>query len=949
MEGKHRFDRFAALFGIKLEHFRADNHPFASKEFKADLEMCSQTISYSGVGAHFQNGVSERAIQTITYWTRAMMMHQLLHWPDQFDPRLWAFAFMHAAYIWNNMPKERHGLTPSELFTGMKNSSHDTSLLNLRIWGVPSWVLDPQLQDGHRLPKFSRRSHCGMYLGSSPVHSDTIGRILNLKTGHVSPQFHVVYDEKFATAVGHRNAEPPSDKVWNDLLDFGGHSDFLDSNDLLNPTVQARVQDLFDSSADDLDPHAPVSEGDTRFSQPIVETSASEGAIPAPEASEGAVAAPDGEGYRTRYGREVKQFKDPMYAATCRVIPTSESKLPGHDNKHKHFQYHAGGEPNRKVRCGDLENVTLHGLDWNPETFSMTNSVDTKRVLVDLLHKSKEGTWDVMALAAKSKSPDTFTYGEAMNGPHAKGMKEAAHIEINTLRKMGVWDVVKRQPWMNVLPSTWTFRLKRFTDGAIRKLKGRFCARGDRQIQDVDFFDTWAPVVSWNTVRLLLVLSSLLNLATRQVDYTAAFVHADIDKPPNWKHMSADEQERWGVYLEMPKGFQEPGMVLKLKKSLYGLRQAPRLWGEFLKKNLEAVGFEQAIDVDACLFISDKVICLTYVDDTLFFAKNLEDIDAVILALREKQKMTLDIEDDVAGFLGVQLKKDTLSGTVTMTQTGLIDRIITALGCDDLEGVKTPAIDVLGKDLFGDPATCTFNYQSVIGMIWYLERHTRPDISFATSQCARFSFNPKRSHELAMIRIGQYLKKTRTMGLIYKPLDSTSFKMDVHVDSDSMGIYGKELRSDPDNVKSRTGYTISLNGCPIIWGSKLQDSISLSTMMAEYYALSSTLREALPFRNLIKVVARATGLNEDCATDFKTTVWEDNSGALILANSDPGQHTPRSKFYDCKVHWFRSYIKDGSDRIQVVKIDTKEQLADIFTKPLDHATFSYLREQLMGW
>ena len=121
-----------------------------------------------------------------------------------------------------------------------------------------------------------------------------------------------------------------------------------------------------------------------------------------------------------------------------------------------------------------------------------------------------------------------------------------------------------------------------------------------------------------------------------------------------------------------------------------------------------------------------------------------------------------------------------------MTQTGLIDRIITALRCDDLEGADTPAVETLGKDEFGDPPSCTFNYASVIGMIWYLERHTRPDLGFAASQCARFSFNPKRSHELALIRIGQYLKKTRKRGLIYKPFDTNKLQMDVHVDSDFM-------------------------------------------------------------------------------------------------------------------------------------------------------------------
>ena len=119
-----------------------------------------------------------------------------------------------------------------------------------------------------------------------------------------------------------------------------------------------------------------------------------------------------------------------------------------------------------------------------------------------------------------------------------------------------------------------------------------------------------------------------------------------------------------------------------------------------------------------------------------------------------------------------------------------------------------------------------------------------------------------------------------------------------------MGIYGKERRSDPDNVKSRTGYVICLSGCPIIWASKLQESIALSTMMAEYYALSTCMREVLPTRELIKTIAKGTGLSETCATTFKTTVWEDNNGALSLANVAPGQHTARSRHYDCKAHWF---------------------------------------------
>ena len=126
-------------------------------------------------------------------------------------------------------------------------------------------------------------------------------------------------------------------------------------------------------------------------------------------------------------------------------------------------------------------------------------------------------------------------------------------------------------------------------------------------------------------------------------------------------------------------------------------------------------------------------------------------------------------------------------------------------------------------------------------------------------------------------------------------------------------------------------------------------------MMAEYYALSHCMREVLPLRELTKGVARGLGIAEDVVTDFKTTVWEDNNGALSLANLEPGHHTPRSKFYDCKVHWFRSHItredspSNPDDGIFVRKIATKAQIADLFTKPLPKDVFERLRKMMIGW
>ena len=223
------------------------------------------------------------------------------------------------------------------------------------------------------------------------------------------------------------------------------------------------------------------------------------------------------------------------------------------------------------------------------------------------------------ALATQANAADNPTWEEAINGPDSEGYWKAMEKELHTLQDdMNSWEVVTRKDWMNVLPSTWAFKCKRFPNGDVRKLKARFCARGDCQIEGVDFFDTFAPVTNWTTVRIMLIMSLILGLSTKQVDYTAAFVHAPIDKPPNYDNMSNENQGKSGVYVEMPRGFSKQGKVLKLKQSLYGLKQAPRNFFQHLKKQLESVGFESNPDIDPCLFVSKKVICIVYVDDTLF-------------------------------------------------------------------------------------------------------------------------------------------------------------------------------------------------------------------------------------------------------------------------------------------------------------------------------------------
>ena len=395
----------------------------------------------------------------------------------------------------------------------------------------------------------------------------------------------------------------------------------------------------------------------------------------------------------------------------------------------------------------------------------------------------------------------------------------------------------------------------------------------------------------------------------------------------------------------MPRGFSQPGKVLKLKRSLYGLRQSPRNFFRFVKSKLEGAGFQSNDDVDPCLFISDKVICLVYVDDTLFYSPKEEYIDEAIAKLSESE-LDLEVEDSVAGFLGVHIERNEMDGSIKLTQSGLSRRIVEALGISHLPHKFTPATaEPLVKDEDGDPPSSAYNYASVIGMLQYLQGHSRPDLTYAVSSCARFVHSPKRSHELTLERIGQYLKGTLDEGLILRP--SGELNIDVYCDADFAGLWPFEDKLDPTCVKSRTGFVICISDCPVIWTSRLQQELSLSTMEAEYNALSYCMRSIIPLKRAVTAIKKGIGLPEDQNTTFKTTVWEDNAGALQLANMEPGRVTPRSKHYAIKVHWFRSHLKPN--QVTVKKIDSASQKADILTKGLTRAKFEAIRKLLCGW
>ena len=181
IQAKNRFEREALSHGVVVRNYRSDNGAFTSKEFMTEAHESKQMITFSGVGAHHQNGVAERAIRTVVTKARTMLLHAQLRWPDATSPELWPMAMEHASYLLNIIPNVHEGLSPEEKFAKAFKSTN--RLTDLPVWGCPTCVLEPTLQDGKKLPKWKPRSRRGQFVGFSPVHASNVPVVRNLSTG----------------------------------------------------------------------------------------------------------------------------------------------------------------------------------------------------------------------------------------------------------------------------------------------------------------------------------------------------------------------------------------------------------------------------------------------------------------------------------------------------------------------------------------------------------------------------------------------------------------------------------------------------------------------------------------------------------------------------------------------------------------------------------------------
>ena len=1013
--GKHKFEQVVMDLGsVTVKRYHSDNGVFDTTVFREDCVANEQKQTFSGVGAKHQNAVAERCIQTMSYWARTMMVHAAIHWPaDGADNlRLWPFAMKHAEWVYNRIPNRRTGLTPLEIFTKTKADHGD--LLRAHVWGCPVYVLDPTLQDGKKIPKWNKRSRLGQFLGFSHEHSSLVGRVRNLTTNFVSPQYHVVYDDLFQTIFnGIPLEESGADAIFDQLFadarehyapverDLNGNVvyeppplddmwlseaerrekrvelerrrvrekelwlqrereivELMRARETPSPSLPSSdLPQVSDDESDDesLAPTHPEVEDTSNIpseatnDRPRRERRQPTRLIEDPTWNIARTENPTGTwSFKRKVKKKIKaRFSEVLNGTRQTPVLASMARAPRSDTRYR-AQY--------ARRTREFEEQSLNLLDWGEDTTLRSflqseiapyiqlayneaefGSIDDTKLLRDFYVNYA----DPFVLAAKTtaSSADNPTWNQAMNGPFAEEYWKAAELEVDTLEGIEAWSVVERDEAENILPGTWAFKCKRYPDGSVKKFKARFCARGDRQKEGIDFFETYAPVAQWVTIRAMLILECMLGLVSKQGDITCAFLHAQLE--PN---------ER--IYVEMPRGFKQYDSkgrpkILKLRRFLYGLRQSPRAFWVYMTEKLVAAGLTQS-QIDPCLFVGPKVIVVMYVDDILFWSTDVEHIYDLGTELREAQ-VDLEEESDAAGFLGVDLVR-LPDGRIHLKQPGLTKRIISALGFHESEtSVKsTPAErKPLTKDEDGEPPQETFSYASVVGMLLYLSGHSRPDLQYSVSQVARFMFSPKRSHEVALKRIGRYLVGTADKGTILNPKDAKCLHIDAYPDADFAGMYGYEKSTDPVCVRSRTGYIIAIANCPVLTHSSLQVETALSTMQAEIYALAQCCKALFPIIKLVRELSAAVRLPEGGPPTMKITLHEDNSGALILATTIPPEFTPRSKFYALKTIWFREQI--ALLKIEVVKIDTKYQWGDICTKMPPAVTFEFLRELIMGW
>ncbi|GJV42883.1 putative ribonuclease H-like domain-containing protein [Tanacetum coccineum] len=483
---------------------------------------------------------------------------------------------------------------------------------------------------------------------------------------------------------------------------------------------------------------------------------------------------------------------------------------------------------------------------------------------------------------------------------------EAMQEELLQFRLQQVWILVDLPHGAKVIGTKWVYRNKRDERGVVVRNKARLVAQGHRQEEGIDYDEVFAPVARIEAIRLFLAFASFMGFIVYQMDVKSAFLYGTIDEE---------------VYVSQPPGFVDPDhpkKVYKVVKALYGLHQAPRAWYATLSTFLEEHGYRRG-SIDKTLFIKknkkDIMLVQVYVDDIIFGSTKKSWCDEFETLMKGRFQMSS--MGELTFFLGLQVKQ---------SQTGLFisqDKYVAdMLKKFDLASVKTAITPMETKmALTKDEESADVDvhlYRSMIGSLMYLTA-SRPDIMFAVCACSRFQVNPKVSHLIAVKRIFKYLKGKPNLGLWY-PRESP-FALEAFSDSDYAG-------ANLDR-KSTTGGCQFLGRRLISWQCKKQTIVATSTTEAEYVAAANCCGQILWIQNQLL----------DYGFNFMNTKIHIDNESTICIVKNPVFHS-KTKHIEIRHH----FIRDAYEKklIQVQKIHTDNNVADLLTKAFDGPRFNFL-------
>jgi hypothetical protein len=394
--------------------------------------------------------------------------------------------------------------------------------------------------------------------------------------------------------------------------------------------------------------------------------------------------------------------------------------------------------------------------------------------------------------------------------------------------------VVDKPANINLISTKWVFKIKRLPNGQIDKYKARLCARGFTQEYGIDYFETFAPVVRMESLRILLALAAAEDWEIHQMDVVSAYLLGELEED---------------AYLEVPHGLDVPqGKVLKAVKGLPGLKQSGRTWNRKITTFFEEHGL-QSLPADHSVFVNKErtLIVALYVDDLLLFAQTVKEIQP----LKQALSAAFEMKDlgEAKFVLGISITRSRAARTLVIDQEHYIRDMLEEHGLDSGRTIATPAdgyANLVTREP-GEPAADIKDFQKLLGKLNWLVRASRPDIAFVVQKLSQFAHDPGAKHLGGAYRLLRYLSGTRAYGIKYARTAQPLLE----------GYADADFAADQSR-KSTMGYIFLLAEGAVTWSSKMQRSISTSTTEAEYHALAYAGKEAVWIRSLLQQLGQQT-------------------------------------------------------------------------------------------